>query len=86
MGAVFYEAVTGAKFADTHKNKIDPGTEILRYGKFYNPKILNSIVRALQADPEGRFDSADLLAENARVEAGAGDLASVDEARSDESR
>ncbi len=58
LGAVFFEAVTGDKLTKVRESGDDVGRELLRYRKFYNAKLLTSIVRAVSEDPRLRFPRA----------------------------
>jgi serine/threonine protein kinase/formylglycine-generating enzyme required for sulfatase activity len=58
LGAVFFEAVTGDKLTKVREHGDDVGRELLRYRKFYNAKLLTSIVRAVSEESRLRFSSA----------------------------
>ena len=58
LGGVFYEAIAGEKPAMAQQDRVDITSDVLRYEKYYNRKLLASIAQSLQADPDARFDTA----------------------------
>ncbi len=58
LGAVFYQAITGEKLKEAQEAGTSGEEEILRYRRFYHRKLLASIARAIEREPEARFSDA----------------------------
>jgi serine/threonine protein kinase/formylglycine-generating enzyme required for sulfatase activity len=57
LGAVFYELITKEKLR--RDDASNPAFEVLRYDRFYNQKLLQSVARALSEERDGRFADAE---------------------------